>query len=110
MIVGHLIGGNEVVGFTDGIVIVNGEKLKTSYRDLASVCGSISLGDLDTSITALRDFEKVQRDYIKLVKDFDSELGANFVIENHLAKAVCYSSYKIDVENKTLVLEINTYE
>lgn len=110
MIVAHLIGGNEIVGFNDGIVIVNGEELKTSYEELAYVCGSISLGDLDTSITTLRDSEKVQKDYIKLVQEFNNELGAEFVIDNHLTKEVCFSSYKLDLENRTLVLEIDTYE
>ena len=66
MIVGHLIGGNEVTGFTDGIVIINGEKLKTSYKDLTYVCGNISLGDLDTSITVLRDFENVNLKFTKM--------------------------------------------
>jgi len=110
MIVAHLIGGNEIVGFNDGIVIVNGEELKVSYKDLAYVCGNISLGDLDTSVTILRDSEDVQNDYIKLVQDFDDELGEDFVIDNHLTKEVCFSSYEIDFENKTIVLKIDTYE
>lgn len=110
MIVAHLIGGNEITGIRNGIVIINGEKLDTSYEDLVSVCGNISLGDLDTSITVRRSSEDVQRDYIKLVKEFDDELGEEFVIDNHLTKEICYSSYEVDFENKTLVLKIDTYE
>ena len=110
MIVAHLIGGNEIKGISNGIVIINDEKLETSYEDLVSVCGNISLGDLDTSITIRRTEEDVQNDYIKLVQDFDDALGEEFVINNHLTKEVCYSTYEVDVENKTLTLKIDTYE
>jgi hypothetical protein len=110
MIVAHLIGGNEITGIRNGIVIINGEKLKTSYEDLVSVCGNISLGELDTSINIRRSGEDVQNDYIELVQQFDYELGKYFVIDNHLTKEVCYSSYEVDFENKTLTLTIDTYE
>jgi len=116
MIVAHLIGGNEIKGFSKGIVFINGKQLETSYEDLASVCGSISLGDLDTSLTTWRNAENVQNDYIKLVqdleivKDFDENLGEEFVIKNHLTEEICYSEYEIDFENKSLVLKIETYE
>ncbi|MGE7840687.1 hypothetical protein ACQKNX_07840 [Lysinibacillus sp. NPDC093712] len=110
MIVAHLIGGNEILGISDGTVIINEEKLKVGYRDLAYVCGSISLGDLDTSITPLRDSEDVQNDYIRMVKRFDDTLGGEFVISNYLTKEVSYSSYEVDFENRTLVLKIDIYD
>ena len=109
MIVGHLIGGNEIKGIRNGVVIINGEKLETKYEDLASICGNISLGDLDTSTSVRRSKEDVQNDYIKLVRSFDNELGDEFVINNHLTQEVCYSTYEIN-ENNTLVLTIDTYE
>lgn len=109
MIVAHLIGGNEISGIRKGIVIINGEELRTSYEDLVSVCGNISLGDLDTSIHARRSAREVRFDYAKLVQDFDDELCEDFVIDNHLTEEVCYSKYEVDFENKTLVLEIDTY-
>ena len=110
MIVAHLIGGNEIKGIRNGIVIVNGEELETSYEMLVAVCGNISLGDLDTSITIRRTEKDVEKDYIELVQDFDEELEADFVINNKLTKEVCYSSYEVDFENKSLVLKIDTYE
>lgn len=110
MIVAHLIGGNEIIGIDDGVVIVNDKKLKTSYKDLAFVCGSISLGDLDTSITNWRDSDDVQRDFIALVEDFDDELDESFVINNHLTEEISYSFYEVDFETKTLILTIETYE
>lgn len=110
MIVGHLIGGNEIVGIREGIVIINDEQLKVSYEDLVAVCGNISLGDLDTSITTFRSEEAVERDYIELIQAQYEEIDEDFVIDNHLAKQVCYSSYEIDFEKKTLILKIDTYE
>lgn len=109
MIVAHLIGGNEIKGISDGIVIVNGKQLETSYKDLARVCGSISLGDLDTSTSVRRDEDDVENDYIKLVLAFDDELGEDFVIDNHLTKQVDFSEYDVDFKNKKLVLTISTY-
>ncbi|MFB8094307.1 hypothetical protein ACFC3I_11800 [Bacillus velezensis] len=110
MIVAHLIGGNEIEGISNGVVIINGEKLDASYEDLASVCGSIELGDLNTSITIHRSSEDVLRDYIKLVQDFDAELGEEFVINNHLTAEVRCSTYQVNFEYKTLTLIIDTYE
>ncbi|MES5837939.1 MULTISPECIES: hypothetical protein [unclassified Bacillus cereus group] len=110
MIVGHLIGGNEIEGIREGTVIINDEQLKVSYEDLVAVCGNISLGDLDTSITTFRSEEAVERDYIKLIQAYDDEIDEDFVIDNHLAKQVCYSSYEINFEKKTLILKIETYE
>lgn len=110
MIVAHLIGGNEVKGIINGIVIINGKELETKYEDLAAVCGNISLGDLDTSITIRRSEKDVQNDYVKLVQSFDDQLGEEFVINNHLTQQVSYSTYEIDFENKTLTLKIDTYE
>lgn len=118
MIVAHLIGGNEVKVKIDGkvetidkgVVIINDEKLETSYEDLARVCGNISLGDLDTSITNYRDSDDVQNDYIKLVEEYDEDLDENFVIDNHLTAEVCYSEYEIDIETKTLTLKIDIYD
>lgn len=109
MIVAHLIGGNEIMGFANGIVIINDEKLETSYQDLVEVCGNISLGDLDTGTSVRRSEEDVENDFIQLVKEFDDEKSAAFVIDNYLTKQVCYSSYEIDVENNTLILKIDTY-
>lgn len=123
MIVAHLIGGNEVEvrikdqntneykveKIRDGVVIINKKKLKTSYRELASVCGNISLDSLDTSVTIRRSDEDVQRDFIKLVQEQDEELGADFVIDNHLTKEVIYSHYEVDLETKTLTLKIDAY-
>ena len=109
MIVAHLIGGNEIKGINKGIVIINGEELNASYEELTQVCGNISLGELNTSITALRTPKHVQRDYIVLVQEFDSELDESFVIDNHLTDEICYSEYEIDFENKSLVLKISTY-
>lgn len=109
MIVAHLIGGNEIEGIQNGTVIINGEKLKTSYEDLVSVCGNISLGELDTSTNIRRTDKHVQNDYIKLVQKFDDELGEDFVVNNHLTKEVCYSSYVVDFESKTLILKIDAY-
>lgn len=106
MIVAHLIGGNEIKGIRNGIVIINGEQLETSYEDLASVCGSISLGDLDTT----RSAERIQSDYIELVREHDEDLDEDFVLDNHLTAEICYSEYEIDIENKTLTLKIDTYE
>lgn len=106
MIVGHLIGGNEIKGIREGTVIINDEKLKTSYEDLVAVCGQIALGDLDTR----KSEEAIERDYIKLIQEHDDEIGRDFVIDNHLAKEVSYSSYEIDFENQTLTLMIETYE
>lgn len=110
MIVAHLIGGNEIKGISEGIVIINGNKLSTTYEDLVQVCGNISLGDLDTSITTLRDSDDVQRDFINLVYEFNDELEESFVIDNHLTKEVCHSEYEIDFENESLVLKIDTYD
>lgn len=105
MIVAHLIGGNEIKGYVCGDVIINGEKLTASYRDLRTVCGNISLGELDTSS---RSF---QNDYIELVQDFiEDEDAREFVIDNHLTKEVSYSTYEIDFANRTLILKIDTYE
>lgn len=114
MIVAHLIGGNEVkvrIGdkveeIREGVVIINDEQLETSYRDLVAVCGNISLGDLDTT----QDERYIRQDYIQSVREYsEGELGAGFVIDNHLTEQVCYSSYEIDFEKKTLVLTIDTY-
>lgn len=110
MIVAHLIGGNEVKGITNGIVVINGEQLKASYQELAQVCGNISLDSLDASISNFRDSADVQRNYIELVQGFDEDLGSDFVIDNHLTAEICYSTYEIDFEAKTLVLTIDTYE
>ncbi|HFK1435107.1 TPA: hypothetical protein ACGXNJ_005261 [Bacillus cereus] len=110
MIVAHLIGGNEIKGIKKGIVFINGKQLETSYEDIANVCGNISLGDLDTSVDVRRDAEDVQRDYINLVQEYDEEIGEDFVIDNHLTAEICYSTYEIDIENKTLTLKIDTYE
>lgn len=109
MIVAHLIGGNEIKGINEGTVIINGEELEAKYEDLVAVCGNISLGDLDTSITVLRSEEDVQNDYIRLVQDLDEDLDEEFVINNYLTKEICFSTYDIDVENKTLILSIDTY-
>ncbi|EML6324806.1 hypothetical protein QCQ60_005135 [Bacillus cereus] len=106
MIVAHLIGGNAIKGIIDGIVIINGEQLETSYQELASVCGSISLGDLDTT----RSAERMQRDYIELVREHDEDLDEDFVLDNHLTAEISYSEYEIDMEKKTLKLIIGTYE
>ncbi|MGG3045798.1 hypothetical protein [Bacillus thuringiensis] len=106
MIVAHLIGGNAIKGIIDGIVIINGEQLETSYQELASVCGSISLGDLDTT----RSAERMQRDYIELVREHDEDLDEDFVLDNHLTAEISYSEYEIDMEKKTLKLTIGTYE
>ncbi|MCA1214729.1 hypothetical protein CJ467_20345 [Bacillus velezensis] len=110
MIVAHLIGGNEIEGISNGVVIINGKKLDSSYEDLVSVCGNIELGDLNTSITIHRSSEDVQRDYFKLVQDFDNELGEEFVINNHLTAEVRCSTYEVNFEDKTLTLIIDTYE
>ncbi|PGT90028.1 hypothetical protein [Bacillus thuringiensis] len=110
MIVAHLLGGNEIKGIRNGIVQINNKKLETSYEDLVSVCGSISLGDLDTSTGIRRSEEDVQRDYIELVQEHDEELGEEFVIDNHLTKEVSFSTYDVDFEKKTLTLKIETYE
>ncbi|TPF18083.1 hypothetical protein [Priestia megaterium] len=108
MIVAHLIGGNEIKGIRNGIVIINDKKLKTSYEDLVTVCGNISLECLDTSITLLRSGADVQDDYIRLVQEYDDQLGEEFVVNNYLTKEVCFSSYEVDFENKTLILNIET--
>lgn len=113
MLVAHLIGGNEVkvrIGdkveeIRKGIVIINDEQLETRYEDLASVCGNISLGDLDTT----QDERYIRQDYIRMVRDVNEDLGADFVDDNHLTEYVCYSEYEIDFENKTLTLKIDTY-
>lgn len=105
MIVAHLIGGNAIKGIIDGTVIINGKELETSYQELASVCGSISLGDLDTT----RSAERMQRDYIELVREHDEDLDEDFVLDNHLTAEICYSEYEIDIEKKTLKLTIGTY-
>lgn len=110
MIVAHLIGGNEIKGINEGTVVINGKTLKNSYGELVSVCGNISLGALDTSVSRFRDADDVQNDFIALVEEFDEDLGSDFVIDNHLTKDVCYSAYEVDFENKTLVLSIDTYE
>lgn len=110
MIVAHLIGGNEIKGFTEGTIIINGEKLEDSYEKITQVCGNISLGDLDTSIHQWRNTEDVQNDYMELVNLFDDELDEEFVVRNHLTAEVCYSSYDIDWKNKTLTLTIDTFE
>lgn len=106
MIVAHLIGGNAIKGIIDGTVIINGKELETSYGELASVCGSISLGDLDTT----RSAERMQRDYIELVREHDEDLDEDFVLDNHLTAEISYSEYEIDMEKKTLKLTIGTYE
>lgn len=111
MIVAELLGGNEIKCFEDGIVIINGEELKVSYYELVQICGNISLGELDTSVTNLRPIERVQRDYIGLVRDLNDEINAvDFVIDNHLTAEVSFSSYEIDFENKKLVFKIDTFE
>ncbi|WP_144466744.1 hypothetical protein [Bacillus nitratireducens] len=109
MIVAHLIGGNEIKGIRDGLVIINGKKLETSYQDLVAVCGNISLGDLDTSVGIRRDADDVQRDYINLVQDFDEDIDESFVIDNHLTAEICYSEYDVDFETRTLTLKIDIY-
>lgn len=109
MIVAHLLGGNEIKGISKGVVIINDVQLETSYEDLVRVCGNISLGDLDTSITNYRDSDDVQNDYIELVQDFDEDLGEDFVIDNHLTAEVCYSEYDVDFETRTLTLKIDIY-
>ncbi|PEM08494.1 hypothetical protein [Bacillus wiedmannii] len=110
MIVAHLIGGNEIKGISNGVVIINGKQLETKYEDIVAVCGNISLGDLDTSVGPRRDADDVQRDYINLVQEYDEEIGEDFVIDNHLTAEICYSTYEIDIETKTLTLKIDTYE
>lgn len=106
MIVAHLIGGNEIEGINKGIVIINGNQLETSYEDLVAVCGNISLGDLDTT----QDERYIRQDYIQSVREYsDGELGADFVIDNHLTEQICYSHYKVDFEKRTLTLTIDTY-
>lgn len=106
MIVAHLIGGNEIEGISEGIVIINGNQLETSYEDLVAVCGNISLGDLDTT----KDERYIRQDYIQSVREYsDGELGADFVDDNHLVEQICYSHYKVDFEKKTLKLTIDTY-
>ena len=105
MIVAHLIGGNEIEGINEGVVIIDGKQLEIGYKDLAYICGSISLGDLDTT----QSETYLERDYIRLVRAHDEELGADFVFENHLTKYVCYSKYDINFETRTLTLKIETY-
>jgi len=105
MIVAHLIGGNEIKGISNGVVIINGKQLETSYEDLVAVCGNISLGDLDTT----QDEVYMTRAYISLVEDFDDELGVDFVTDNHLTEYVCYSEYDVNFETRTLTLKIDTY-
>ena len=110
MIIAHLIGGNEIEGITEGIVIVNNEPLKAPYSELAQVCGNISLGDLDTSISIRRTSEHVQNDFIRLVEGTNMVDNArDFVINNHLTADICYSTYEIDWENKLLLLLIEIY-
>lgn len=108
MIVAHLIGGNEIEGIDKGTVIINDEKLEFSYEELVSVCGNISLGDLDTSMSE----ERIKQSYIVLVEELDNENvedSKDFVINNYLTKEVCYSTYKVDFENKTLELKIEIF-
>lgn len=107
MIVAHLIGGNEVAGISSGVVIINGEELKTRYEDLVYVCGNIPLDELDTSVTNWRDEDNIRNDYIELVSKFDDSLGIDFVVDNYLTEEVVYSVYEIDFENKSLVLRID---
>jgi len=111
MLVGHLIGGNAVKGFTNGIVIINGRQLQTSYEKLVQICGNISLGDLDTSTGVYRTQDDVQNDYIELVRDYDDSINAtDFVINNQLAADVCYSEYILDTDKQTVTLNIDVYE
>jgi hypothetical protein len=105
MIVAHLIGGNEVKGFSIGKVVVNGEELKASYEVLVGICGNIPLDELDTSSHPMR----VRDEYARLVHERDDELGLDFVVNNHLTKEVAFSSYEIDTESRSLVLNIETY-
>lgn len=109
MIVAHLIGGNEIKGVDNGVVIINEERLKESYEELVAVCGNIPLDELDTNVTVQRREKDVQRDYINLVREFNDELDANFVINNHLTKEISSSSYEVDFERNTLILRIFTY-
>src|SRR5690606_24925573 len=97
MIVAHLIGGNEIQGIRNGVVFVNDKKLETSYEDLGSICGNISLGD-------------AIEDYVESVIDVsDGEYGASFVTDNHLLEEVVYSTYEVDFDTKELTLRIHTY-
>lgn len=111
MLLGHLIGGNEVKGFAIGKVFVDDEELSVSYEELAGVCGNISLGDLDTGMS----IEYIEREYIRLVEDVSDFLPVgvsprDFVIDNHLTKKVSYSTYELDAENQSLVLKVDIYE
>lgn len=44
MLVADLLGGNEIKGFENGIVIVNGKELDCGYYELYHLCGNIPLG------------------------------------------------------------------
>lgn len=103
MILAHLIGGNEIKGIRDGKVIVNDEELDTSYFDLVQVCGNISLDDFEDDVTAIEYARAVAELELEDIEPYD------FVVENKLVHSVCYSSYEVDFENRTLVLKVDTY-
>lgn len=108
MLVTQLLGGNGIKGINRGTVFIDDKELVLSYEELVQICGNISLGALSVN----QSDRGILRDYIELVEDLESEDVENseeFVIENHLTKAISYSEYEIDIENKTLILKINTY-
>lgn len=112
MLVCEILGGNEVNGFKEGIVVVDGEKLPLTYTELVKYCGNISLGEIDTHSridrrTTIYAKQMVELDAGSLLSLDDAK---QIITENHLTAHVCYSSYAINWENKTFTLEISTYD
>lgn len=106
MLIAQLIGGTEVHGITDGVVIVNNEVLKTSYKELRQVCGNIALDAVDTT----KSETSIKQQYVELIESLDMvKYPVYFVNDNYLAMAVSHSSYEINKQGKQLALRIDAY-
>jgi len=107
MLVADLLGGNEIKGFENGVVIVNGKELDCGYYELIQICGNIPLG----SVNEDRYLEARNRQYSNLTCEYlDTFYNVDFINENMLMRHVAYSSYELDIENKTLVLKIDAFD
>jgi len=106
MLVADLLGGNEIKGFEYGIVIVNDIELDCGYYELCQLCGNIPLGSVNDDAY----LEARNRQYSNLTSEYlDTFYDVDFINENMLMRHVAYSSYELNIENKTLVLKIDAF-
>lgn len=110
MLVAELIGGNEVEGFKNGKVFVDGEVLPASYEQLSRICGNISLGEMDISSSVPRMIRAYAENIVNygLDNDFTTDVEG-FIEKNFLLSSVSYSSYKLNGDTNAIDLHIDIF-